>query len=142
MPGQGKTQLDNDATFTDFMSAFRTEMRDARTADVRTQKFLPSAHLVQQQQAQLEQRANEIFGVGADLDPGFTNEGLMMGDDFDEWPDEFLLLGVAEQDAVDGSTSPSPESETSTTSETASTEDEEDNEEDDDDAWPIEMLIG
>ena len=54
--------------------------------------------------------------------------------------DEFLLLGVAEQDAELGS-SPSPESETSTTTETQSTEGTETDDEDDD-AWPIEMLIG
>ena len=144
VPGQGRVQLEGDTTFNDFMSAFRTEMRDARSADYRTNKFVPSSKIAFDQQAELERRANEIFGIGAGHDPALSSR-LGLDGDFDEWPDEFLMLGVADEDGVARSTSASPESDTSTTSETASTEmtDDEDNDEDnDDEAWPIEMLIG
>ena len=89
--------------------------------------------------AALEKRANDIFGVA--MDEGELDYSLQAAEDFDEWPDEFLLLGVAEQEAEQGS-SPTPESETSTTSETGSTEETEETDDDDEDAWPIEMLVG
>lgn len=92
--------------------------------------------------AHVTQRANQIFGIGVDEDNHINAvaESLALADEFDEWPDEFLLLGVAQEDPEQGS---SPESETSTTSETATTEDtDEDTDFDEDDAWPIEMLVG
>ena len=65
--------------------------------------------------------------------------------DFDEWPDEFLLLGVAEEEA-EAASSPeaSPDTETTTTTdeEGEGSTDETEETEDEDDAWPIEMLIG
>jgi len=141
--GQGKLQnFNGDAAFSDFMTAFRSEMRLARDQGERQQKYVPSSKIQLEQQAAIERRANEIFGIGADSDPAYREEVLLTGDDYDEWPDEFLLLGVAEQEPAGGSTTPSPESETSTTSETASTEETEDEEDFDDDAWPMEMLIG
>jgi hypothetical protein len=127
--------------FSTFMNAFRTEMRQARDQGTRLQKFVPSAKTMEAKRLAAEKRANEVFGVGIDDGTGLDDE-LQNAEDFDEWPDEFLLLGVAEQDGQQGS-SPSPDSDTSTTSETASTEGtEETDEEDEDDAWPIEMLIG
>jgi hypothetical protein len=142
---------DGDVAFSEFMSAFRSEMSDARAQGDRLQKFVPSSKLALERQAQIEQRANDVFGVGVDEDPAaIAEESIQGAEEFDEWPDEFLLLGVAEQDGGrGGSTSPSPESElSSSTEETASTQeteddgdDDESDMDDDDDAWPIEMLI-
>ena len=119
-------------------------MRDARDGAERKQKYVPSTKLARDQQKALEERANEIFGMGVEYGASVMAEEE---DAFDEWPDEFLLLGVAQQDAEQAS-SPSPESDTSTTSDTErTTSDTEETEEtelddDEDDAWPLELLIG
>lgn len=55
-------------------------------------------------------------------------------DEFDEWPDEFLLLGITEQDVTFA-----PDSGT-TTSETVTTDATEDASDTDEDIWPLEML--
>ena len=135
-------QFTGEGAFTDFMAAFRTEMREARDQGDRKQKFVPSKTAAESKRAALERRAEQIFGVG--VGERDDDDALAGAEDFDEWPDEFLLLGVAEGDAEAGS-SPSPDSDTSTTSTTASDTEETDTEEtdyEDEDAWPIEMLIG
>ena len=142
--GQGGVGMSGEMAFGEFMNAFRTEMRDARDGNERKQKYVPSAKVEKDRQKALEERANEIFGVGTEYGAAVTAEEE---DAFDEWPDEFLLLGVAQQDAEQAS-SPSPDSDTSTTSETErTTSDTEETEEtelddDEDDAWPLELLIG
>jgi hypothetical protein len=140
---------EGDVAFTDFMSAFRTEMKQARDQGERMAKFVPSSKVhAAKRQADLDRRANEIFGVGVAADFAIRDEAdasLALAEEFDEWPDEFLLLGVAEQDAAQGGSSPdTSRSDTSTTtSETASTDEtEEETEDDGEDAWPIEMLVG
>ena len=133
---------EGEVAFSDFMAAFRSEMREARDQGQRMQKFVPSTKVQDAKRLAMEQRANDAFGVGTDvIDASFgPQENMQLPEEFNEWPDEFLLLGVAEQDAEVGL---SPESDTSTTSDTASTEgdtDETDLEEDD--LWPVEMLVG
>merc|ERR1711988_684464 len=58
-------------------------------------------------------------------------------DDFAEWPDELLLLGINMDEAEAGST-------TSTTTTTTTTDDDtnetDDTDDEDEDAWPLEML--
>ena len=146
MPGQnvgsGAIAAEGDAAFTDFMSAFRTEMNQARGQGERLHRFVLSSNIQRTQQAARESLAGNIFGVGVDADPSVADGSLTMAEEFDEWPDEFLLLGVAEEDA-EAISSPSPASETSSTSETVSTEVTEDETDDDEeDTWPLEMLIG
>ena len=136
-PGAGtNVKGDGDQAFSEFLTAFRSEMSNARAADLRKGKIVPSSKIEGQKRLEMERKANEIFGGS-----GVEVDDAAGGEDFDEWPDEFLLLGVAQEEAERGS-SPSPESETSTTSETASTDETDEGTDDDEDAWPIEMLIG
>jgi hypothetical protein len=142
LPGQNSAfegEVDSKA-FSEFMSAFRTEMLQAKERGERKHKFVPSTK--SQLSTALETRAEAVYGLGVEarVQSSLLNEE---GQDtsFEEWPDEFLLLGVAEQDADAGST-PSPESETSTTTDTATTEEDTDETEYEEDAWPIEMLVG
>jgi len=126
------------------MSAFRTEMREARDQGARLQKFVPSSKIEGARREELERRANDIFGLGVDADAAMASYEAA-ADDFDEWPDEFLLLGVAAEDGGDAATtSDTPESTTSDTLSTEGTEETEDtdDDDDDDDAWPIELLVG
>ena len=136
-PGAGtNVKGDGDQAFSEFLTAFRSEMSNARAADLRKGKIVPSSKIEGQKRLEMERKANEIFGGS-----GVEVDDAAGGEDFDEWPDEFLLLGVAQEEAERGS-SPSPESETSTTSETASNRRDGRGTDDDEDAWPIEMLIG
>jgi hypothetical protein len=144
VPGRATPSCEGEATFSEFMAAFRTEMRQSRDLSERMQKFVPSSKMQDNNWALVQQSANKIFGrsmesgMSASVENNLGTEDLL---DFDEWPDEFLLLGVAEQDAEAGS-SPSSESEISTTTETGSTEETAETDNDDENAWPIEMLIG
>ena len=117
------------------MSAFRTEMYAARDHSERLHKFVPASNLNTFTDVAvpscLAAQATNAYTDGTEAGPRFS-------DDYDEWPDEFLMLGVAEQDDVNVDFS--PESETSTTSETQTTEDTEEGVESLDDAWPIELL--
>jgi len=139
MDMHGKTG-EGEAAFSDFMSAFRSEMKEARDQGTRMQKFVPSKQIADRKRRDAEQKAEAIFGLGAD---SMAGGGMAIQEDFDEWPDEFLLLGVAEDNA-EARSSQSPDTDTSTTSETGSgsTDETEETEDDEEDAWPIEMLVG
>ena len=140
-PGRKAGDVDADGNFSEFLSAFRSEMRAARSQDERIQKFVPSDAMRKKDEASIEARANTIFGMGVDQDPINRDDGSAeLNDDFDEWPDEFLLLGVAQEDPQDASSS--PDSTTSTTSGTETTEGTEETDDEDEDAWPIEMMVG
>ena len=72
-----------DGTFKDFMDAFRTEMRDARSKHVRVGSFVPSAHLERQAERRIQTLANEVFGIGPNLEgDGGSNPD---SDDYDYW---------------------------------------------------------
>ena len=137
---------DGDTAFASFMSAFRHELQAARKRDVRIQKFVPSANSHMGNPSLAEARAEEVFAVRS---AGELGESAIAGgpeaiDDFDEWPDEFLLLGVAAQDPQDAFSAHSTTSSTaSDTVTTDATEESSDIRDDDDDAWawPVEMLV-
>jgi hypothetical protein len=119
-------------------------MRQAHDRDERMHKFVSSNLVRKNYRATLEARANDIFGVSATQEQErVMMEEVEVGDEFDEWPDEFLLLGVA-QEAAQNSSVPDTTTTTTTTSETGSTEGTEETEDDGehDDAWPIELLVG
>merc|ERR1711998_281658 len=123
------------------MTAFRDEIKATREHDSRVAKFVPSskfANSAPDTQLQIEQRADEIFGPSP-VGPGLTGENVDDDeDDFAEWPDELLLLGINMDEAEAGST-------TSTTTTTTTTDDDtnetDDTDDEDEDAWPLEMLI-
>jgi hypothetical protein len=134
----GKGEL----AFSDFMAAFRYEMRQAQDQGHRMQKVVPSKKVQGANRQDMERRMNDVFGVGSDVIHSFSADEAFFPEEFNEWPDEFLLLGVAEQEA-EAVSSPSLESDTSSTSDTVSTvgeTDETDGEEAE--MWPIEMLVG
>jgi hypothetical protein len=118
---------DDDHGFKEFLTAFRTEMSYARDLGMRKQRFVHSSKLKTDPQPQAPSTFDDV--TFSDHDPG--------ADSFDEWPDEFLLLGVAAEDSAPLLES-TPES--STTSDTGSTYETSDS--NDDDVWPVELLIG
>jgi len=132
---------DGEVEFADFMTAFRSEMQRAREADHMKQKFVPSAAIgptgaeaARREDLAARQRADEIFGTMLATVPGDNEESEE--EDYDEWPDELLVLGLAVDPAEDrtsttsSTTSPTPSSHT--TSPTESTGSEND--------WPLELL--
>jgi len=105
------------------------------------QKFVPSAAIgptgaeaARREDLAARQRAEEIFGTMLATVPGDNEESEE--EDYDEWPDELLVLGLAVDPAEDrtsttsSTTSPTPSSHT--TSPTESTGSEND--------WPLELL--
>jgi hypothetical protein len=138
------------AAFREFMSAFRSEIREVRGRGERVAKFVPS-HASEAAQAQeLRARADEIFGLtGGPLalgqGPQAAGEELSDDDDsYDYWPDDLLPGAIAEDEAVqDTTTTTTTQDEESSTTSTAPTEDGSDfDDDDDDDRWPIELLVG
>ena len=71
----GMQSADEIGTFNDFMDAFRHELDGTREHDRRLGKFVPSLVTQQQQQRSIEQRAEEIFGLGPGQDPAGTGTG-------------------------------------------------------------------
>ena len=72
-------------------TAFRSEMRQARDQGQRMQKFVPSSKIIEAERSAMEQRANSIFGVGANVfGTSAADESLKMSEEFDEWPGAHL----------------------------------------------------
>jgi len=127
-----------DAVFSDFMSAFRSEMQAARNEGERLHKLLPRFKEQMPQSSSLTGRANAaMLGSNTDIPASIDDDPE---DGFDEWPDEFLLLGVGEEE-IEPVVFPEPETETSTTSDTGTTEDTDEGHELDNETWPIELLL-
>ena len=121
--------------FSSFMTAFRNEIKATRDHDSRIAKFVPSAKFAADapsEQQQIQTRADAVFGTA--VGPGAT-PGLDDDEDFAEWPDELLILGINMDEAEDGTTS------TTTTTETTQSEGEDETDDEDEDAWPLELLI-
>ena len=139
VPGiQSHLGTGGDAIFSDFMSAFRSEMQAARIEGERLHKLLPRFKEQLPQNSSLTGRANAaMIGSNSDIAVGIDDDPEH---GFDEWPDEFLLLGVGEEE-VEPVLFPEPETETSTTSDTGTTEDTEEGQEMDNETWPIELLL-
>eukprot|EP00966_Prymnesium_polylepis_P143309 3308295-Prymnesium_polylepis.1 len=138
--GSAANMAGEEGDFSSFMLAFRDEIKASREHDKRVSKFVPSsacAVAAPSTQQQIQQRADEIFGESP-MAPGRMADDDDDEDDFAEWPDELLLLGVNMDEAEAGSTTSTT---TTTTTTTTDETDETDDEEDDEDAWPLEMLM-
>ena len=84
--GKGMAADIGESAFSDFMAAFRVEMRAAREHNARVQKFVPSSKLWNQEEAGILSRANDVFSVEM-AEPGAMASHAAGNEDFDEWPD-------------------------------------------------------
>jgi hypothetical protein len=135
------------------MEAFRKEIKHARSSEQRLHKFVPSRVGQDRAQREIEERANDIFGIGVAQDP--TSALTLLGaaseddDDFDYWPDELVPLGIAMDDAgqagtTSSSTPPTEDDSSSTPPTDSATEptDSNSDEDNEEDLWPLELLVG
>uniref|UniRef100_A0A7S3BDH7 Uncharacterized protein n=1 Tax=Haptolina ericina TaxID=156174 RepID=A0A7S3BDH7_9EUKA len=131
--GGGATDTGGEGDFNTFMTAFRDEIKATRDQQGRVAKYVPSrtCATAEAEKQSIQAKADAIYGQG----PAEMRAAEGELDDFTEWPDELLLLGIDVDDAEDGTTT------STTTTTTTTTESEVEDETDDDDAWPLELLV-
>jgi len=118
--------------FKEFMSAFRSEMLEAKNQAKRAGRFVPSRHSVLQPK---DARSGCIGAASAFVSLEATSDD----DDYDYWPDELVPVGIAADEPQAASTSTTASSQASSTTETEGASG---NDSDHEDFWPAELLVG